>query len=339
MLGACVRGRRFGLSRFRTVVAGNTRAQRATRGHNWKGKSMSYRASWLAGCFALTCVAAARAESVRYDCRFDPARSGLSAHIGLHVGTAGALHGNWDELNNPEGTRTKPGLFGGFGDDENLPVDVSFDFDLGGRVDSATAGAFRLRVKPDRNLIRMADLDADLLAGGPVTLPAEVTLLTDNFRTRQPDSLYFGDIPITLPLGEISLTALRITQTEERVVGSLTPIEGNRFSFIIVPIVNLSGQFTALENTFDLPPTPMPLPLTGEIEIGPIFVHLVSIQPIDLSQSQPLDLELPEFPLDLPTILPPGDTAHLLMNLLLSEVGSVFQGELRAEADGVIHNP
>ncbi len=300
---------------------------------------MSFRISGLACLLIAACAATAGAESVRYDCRFDAARSGLSANIGLHVGTAGALIGNWDELNNPEGTRTKPGLFGGFGDDENLPVDISFDFTLGGRVDSATAGAFRFRVKQDRNLIRIADLDADLLAGGPVTLPAEVMLLTDNFRTRQPNSAYIGGIPITLPLGEISLTALRMTQTEDRAVGSLTPIEGSRYSFIIVPIVNLSGQFTALENTFDLPPTPMPLPLTGEIEIGPIFVHLLSIQPIDLSQSQPLDLELPEFPLDLPTILPPGDTAHLLMRLILNEVGSVFQGELRTEADGVVHNP
>ncbi|GIK16343.1 MAG: hypothetical protein BroJett003_13070 [Planctomycetota bacterium] len=281
----------------------------------------------------------ARAQSARYDCRIDDRRSGLDADISLHANTSGTLIGNWNEFENPSGTRTKPGFFGGFGERENLPVDVSFDFALGGPSRSASAGAFRLRINPRRERVRLSRLEADLLADGPLILPAELTLETDTFRTRSPDSLFPGDVPITLPLGEIALTELRLVQTEDAAVGTLSRIEGDRYAFEVILIVQVGGRVTVLENDFELPPTPVPLPLTGEVVAGPLFARVISVQPIDLSQAQNPELELPEFPLDLPTILPPGQTAHLLMNLVLQEIGATFQGELRLEAEGVRQGP
>lgn len=284
-------------------------------------------------------VAAAHAESDRYDFQFNPYRSGLDAELAWTVGTAGTLIGNWDSEQNPEGTRTKPGLFGRFGDDENLPVDITLDFAVGGDLHSATAGTFRLRANRHRNIVRIARLQADLLASGPITIAAELTLMTDNFRTRNPDSFYLGDFPITLPLGEISLDSLTIVQSEDRAAGELTPIEGDRYSFLVVPLVTLSGQITVLGNALDLPPTQVPFPLAGEVELGPVTARIVSVQPIDFSDSQNPNLALPEIPLDLPTIFPPGTTAHLLLNLTMDELSSSFTGEQRTEADGIIHNP
>jgi hypothetical protein len=48
------------------------------------------------------------------------------------------------------------------------------------------------------------------------------------------------------------------------------------------------------------------------------------------------DVQLPSFPMDVPTILPPGETAHLLMDLTLDEVGSSLVGQLTIAADGLV---
>lgn len=291
-----------------------------------------------AAAFSLAFIAgAARAESSRYDCFFDQTHSGLHASTGFAINTSGALIGNWDADSNPEGTRTKPGLFGSFGDDENLPADLTFDFNLGGDVRSATRGTFRLRVNPRRGTLRMTRLEADLLAGGPQTLSADLTFESETFRTRNPESLFIGDIPITIPLGEITMSLLTIVQTEERAVGTLTPIEGQRYAFVVIPMVTLTAEFDVFGTVIDVPPTQLPFPMMGEIEFSGVTATVTSVQPLDLSAGQSVGVALPEFPLDLPTIIPPGDTAHLLLNLVVDEVAAHLTGDITTQATGYLH--
>lgn len=291
----------------------------------------------LTGLVLASIAGTARAQSARYDFFFDQTRSGLHASAGFAINTSGTLIGNWDADANPEGTRTKPGLFGSFGDDENLPAELTFDFTIGGDIRTGTRGTFRLRVNPRRGTARMARLEADLLAGGPQTLPADLTLESETFRTRSPESLFLGDIPITIPLGEITMSSMTIVQTEERAIGTLTLIEGQRYAFTVVPTVTLTAQFDVFGTIIDVPPTQVPFPLSGEIAFSGVTAELSSVQTLDVSESQPVGLSLPEFPLDLPTIIPPGDTAHLLMNLLVDEVAAHLTGDLTTQATGYVH--
>lgn len=275
-----------------------------------------------------------RAGGIRYDCFFDDQRSGARLSTGFAIDTSGTLIGNWDPETNPEGTRTKPGMFGRFEDHENLPVALTFDFNFGGQLLTRTRGTFRLRVNPQRGTVRITRFEADLLAGGPQTLTADLTLESETFRTRNPDSLYIGGIPITIPLGEVTMSAMTVVQTPERAKGTLTLIEGQRYAFTIVPTVTLTAQFDIFGTVIDVPPTQVPFPLGGEIEFDGVTAKVTAVQTIDQSASQSVGLELPTFPMDIPTILPPGETAHVLMSLLVDKVSAHLIGEVTMEAIG-----
>jgi hypothetical protein len=262
--------------------------------------------------------------------------SGLMANVSLTAGTSGTLIGNYDPLDNPTGTRTKPGLFGPFGEMENVPVPVNIGASLGGPAQSSTTGGFHLDLDITNGLLAMSGYSADFLASGSVGLPASVTFEFDTFRTRNPDSLYIGGFPLTLPLGAATLETLNAAQVDLPALGVLNPTGPDEYSFIIAPLVALSGTFSFLGTTFDLPPTPVPLPLSGQIVLSGTSATLTSMQPIELSNTTNPGLTLPEIPFDLPTILPPGNTAHLLLNLSLDEIVASFNGTLTLQANGTL---
>lgn len=271
-----------------------------------------------------------------YDFTFDTLQSGIDAQTSLTLKTAGTLIGNFNIDTNPGGTRTKPGAFGPFGDTENVPVDTTLDFAIGGHLQSATAGAFRMDIDQEANAFLLNGYHANFLSSGPLNLPAEITLETDTFRTRNPTSLYIGGFPITLPLGDITVTQLLAAQVEPDAPGLLVPLGQNKYSFLVVPVVELSAKVSVLEQEFELPPTPVPLPFTGELTITGTTALITSLQPLDLDETLYPDQALPELPLDLPTIIPPGEIAHLLLNLVLSEVNASISGSLNTRADGIL---
>lgn len=277
----------------------------------------------------LALAAGARAQT--YDLSITP-DSGLAATLGLDVDTAGTLIGDWDPDTNPTGTRTKPGIFGSFGSSENVEVAIGLGFGLGGDLDTETAGSLSVTLDVPNGLMTVDGLIADLVAGGAASIPATISLSPESFRTRQPDSVYVG-IPIDLPIGELSVTALTLTQTTQA-VGVLTEIEAGRYSFTVVGGAELAGTVEVLGSPTEIPATPTALALTGEIVIDGDTATLTSLQSFDLDDTQNPGVEIPQFPLDLPTILPPGETAHTLMNLVLEEVTTTFVGDLRLSATG-----
>jgi hypothetical protein len=291
-------------------------------------------------CLALTCFAgvASTADAVisPYEFVIQRDNSGLTANISLTAATSGTLIGNYDPVDNPTGTRTKPGLFGPFGEMENVPVPVNIGASLGGPAQSSTTGGFHLDLDITNGLLAMSGYSADFLASGPLGLPASVTFEFDTFRTRNPDSLYIGGFPITLPLGEATLETLSAAQVDLPAQGVLNQTGPNEFSFIVAPLVTLTGTFNFLGTQLELPPTPLPLALTGQIVLSGNSALLTSMQPIELSNSINPDLMLPEIPFDLPTILPPGDIAHLLLNLSLDEIAANFNGTLNLQANGTL---
>ncbi|HEY3244369.1 MAG TPA: PEP-CTERM sorting domain-containing protein [Phycisphaerae bacterium] len=278
----------------------------------------------------------ARAIVSSYDFTIHRDNSGLNASVSLTAGTSGTLIGNFDAVNNPTGTRTKPGLFGPFGDLENVPVPVSVGTSLSGNAQSSTAGGFHLDLDVTNGLLGMSGYSADFLNSGPLVLPASVTFEFDTFRTRSPTSLYIGGFPLTLPLGDATLDTLSAAQSDLPALGVLTQTGPNEFDFLIAPLVTLTGTLSLLGTQFDLPPTPVPLPLQGHIVVAGTSALLTSMQPIQFANMTDPGLMLPEIPFDLPTILPPGEIAHLLLNLTLDDLAANIDGTLNLEANGVL---
>ena len=284
----------------------------------------------IAAVLGLCACAGASAQT--YPLGIDPNASGLTGTLGLDIDTSGTLIGDWDAETNPEGTRTKPGLFGSFGSTENLPVAAALGFALAGDLATQTSGAATLTLDLEAGTISLEGLVADLLAGGSASLPATLGIAPESFRTRQPDSAYIG-VPIELPIGELSLTALTLTQTGVA-VGVLTEIETDRYSFVLAGLAEIAVGAELLGTVVEIPALPTPLALFGEIVLDGGSVTLTSLQPIDQTDEQNPGTELPAFPLGLPTILPPGETANVVLSLVLDRVATGLVGELVLTATG-----
>lgn len=280
----------------------------------------------LAATLALFSAPAAALQ--QFQLELDPRASTVSLTAGFSVELPGSLIGDFDATTNPQGTRTVPGLLGGPGN-EPVPVDLGFsgdtDFDappLGGLVLDADAGQLTLEV---------SELGLDLLGGTPATSALTLSLLYSTFRSYQPDSLYIGGIPLDLPLGDQAISEARLDQTAPA-LGSLIPAgrPGEYTLDVLVP-VELSLILDAGTGPVPIGPLPVTLPLTGDLTLTGDLAQLsvAFALPIDQSVPDPLPgFAIDDLPLDLPTILPPGETAHLLLDATIASLD--IQSDLSA---------
>ncbi len=289
----------------------------------------------LISILLLAAVAGASAATP-IDFMIDAAASGLDGTQTVGVETSGTLIGDWDPVDNPTGTRTKPGIFGSFGDTENLPVDVTLSGQIGGPLNTAPTGTFRLTLDPAAGTVEVADLAIDLLGGTPLQRPATVTFQSAAFRTRNPTSVFPGGVPITLPIGSVTLSTLTATQIGSLGLGTLTETGPDTYDFA----VGVAVQYAIAVQLLGTPLTPPPLPgvfaFRGQIVISGATARLTSVRPLEFAVTQNPAIALPEFPLALPTVLPPGGTANVLMNLTLDEIGFTFDATATIAADGVV---
>lgn len=285
------------------------------------------------GFFSGTSIVIAGGTSI-YDFLLNSPPSGFQADIDFTIGTAGTLIGDYDPDTNPTGTRTKPGLIGTFGSTENVPVDVSLATGLSGRPNSLSSGGFRMEFNPGLGVVSMSNFNVNLLSSGPASLPISITLETEAFRTRNPTALWLGGVPITIPIGEAELSALSTSQIGDA-LGVLTPIGGQRYAFTIPLLATLDASVSVLGNAFEIPGLPAPLLFEGEVELNGDTAHLVSVRELVIDETQNPELVLPQFPLDVPTYLPPGETAHFLFDLTLNEIGLSIDGTQTIDATGV----
>lgn len=282
----------------------------------------------------LACSGAARADdSALYQFTFVPSQSGLNATATNSLSASGTLIGNYDAVNNPTGTRTKPGLFGPFGATENVAVNVNnLGISLSGPVNTDTTGSFGLTIDTVNGTISMNGYSANFLGNGPASLPVNLNLSTETFRTRNPTFLYPG-LPISLPIGNATISTFNVTQVGAG-AGTLTPTGPNTFSFIVTPLVNLDLAVSVLGNDFALPgQAPVPFALTGTLTLNGNTATISGVTPIDISQTTQPNQVLPEFPLALPTT---SDPANVLLNLTLADLGIGFTGTANTFATGTL---
>jgi hypothetical protein len=275
------------------------------------------------------------ASAQLYDFNVVAPPSGISGNLAISARTQGTLVGNYNPDTNPNGTRTKPGLFGSFGPTENVPVNVSIGARIGGNINRQAGGTFRATVNGSNNTITFENLSLNFLANGPAVLPVTITLAGQSFRTRNPDSVYI--LPsqgISFPIGTVNLSQFTAVQTGVG-AGVLTPAGVDTYDFTAGVLVDLTLAANLLGNplaqTF-----PFVLPLQGQVVVQGNSAVITSLQPLNFSQSFNPNLDLPAFEFGLPTILPPGSTANLIFNLTLEEIGFEVDLDINLRAEGTL---
>ena len=158
-----------------------------------------------------------------------------------------------------------------------------------------------------------------------LTATLTTTVLYETFRTIAPDSLYPGGIPVEIPFGEASVTEASITQIGPA-LGTATPTDGQPGAFdILIPV---PATLSLLINGDALGELPMELPivftLDGIYQPGAATDVLTMTAEASFDEGGDLPGEpLPTIPLEMPTVLPPGDeTAGMLLNLTPSSIAA-----------------
>lgn len=284
--------------------------------------------TWL----ALAPLAGARQSFVL---TIDPTASSGSLTSSFAIELPGTAIGDYDPVDNPGGTQTRPGFSGGSG---NMPIDM--DFELGGDTDYSgpPTGGFVLDVDPTVLSVGVRELALDLLGGGSVRTALSLTLEFETFRTFSPTSFFLGGIPITLPLGVQTISNLMVVQSGPAAAGVLVPeLEPGRYAFAVLVPVELSFEAEFGGQLFPVGPLPLALPLAGELEIGGASATIRAA--FDFAVAQQIPDPAPGFtidgvPLPLPTILPPGFTANLLLSLTIASVDISAAADFTLEAAG-----
>ncbi len=279
-------------------------------------------------------LAADRAPGAVYAFTLTPAGSGLNGSIGLTADTAGSLQGDYHAVDNPAGTRTKPGLFGSFGATENVPVPVELSPVLSGPLATRSSGSFQLQINESAGTLLLSGLSVDWLANGPVTVSTGVSLTYDSFRTRSPDSLFIGGFPLTLPLGNNELSSLLGVQTGPS-AGTLTALGSGLYGFSVATVLQVTGDFDGTFGRFTLPPVPVPWILQGQLSLAGDTATITASGALDFNETADPALALPGIPLALPTIIPSGGTANLRFDLNLNSIGAEVDSTFIMGATGI----
>ncbi len=272
----------------------------------------------LAAPFAAAASTAdvASAQSFSYD--LNAAASSIDLDLALSLDLTGDIKGVFDAAANPGGTRTQTGLFGDDGTNAEIPVSLLLAVGLD--VGADLAGSFALELDQDLGTVSVESFSASV-PDLPGAAGIDVTFEFDTFRTFAPSSLYIGGFPLTLPLGAGDLADIQLVQNLPA-FGTATPgMAPGTFDVILAVPVDFSFTLTAGllgggGDPIPVGPLPLVLPLSLTLDLADCGASLTggAMDTITQSIPSPFPLNFDDLPLDLPTILPPGGTANLLLS-------------------------
>lgn len=280
----------------------------------------------LASVVALSLLAAA-ADAQVFDCTINSAASGINGTFTVNVAMPGTLIGNWDAATNAGGTRTKTGLFGTFGATENLPVNISLSGGVNNSaINTNPAGGFTLLLDLDGQVAIISEYAVNLIASGPLVIPFTTLFTTEAFRTRVPTSTYIAG-SINVPIGNANVSVFRTVQTGGG-TGTLVETGPNTYTFAVPVELDLIYEAELLGSPLSSPGgSPTVAVIAGSVTLQPDGTALISTsQDIGSSVTQSPNQALPAVPFALPTILPPGSTANVLLNLTLQTLSTTTTG-------------
>lgn len=285
--------------------------------------------AWVAGLFWFLCAAHSQGQDFAF--QINQAASGGSAQLHVQATTSGTLIGNYDATTTPLGTHTKPGFLAP-GATENVSVPVhSFNPDAQGQVTFAPTGTFSAHFDPAGGTLTLADFTADLLGGGTASIPVTAAISFDTFRTTNPSSTYLG-IPLTLPLGNATVSGLTATEVPGDASGTLTPLGNNQYSFAVTPNVIIHAKVDFQGSPLDVATNPTPFLLSGQLTISGGTAQITESAPVDLTNSVAPATVLDPLPFDLPA---GASSAHVIFNLTLNTEDTSVQGAQTLVAGGV----
>ena len=251
--------------------------------------------------------------------------------------TSGSLIGDWNAVSNPTGTRTKPGIFGSFSSTENVAVPSLVNLRGSGAPVLSLGGGLRMELDVSGGGgVLVSGYEAAKVAGpGSDGVGLSARVVFESFRTRQPSSTYPGGIPVTLPIGDVSVRSLVLRQVGGG-GGTLTDLGAGRYGFNSLLVVEVSGLVEGLGTALPFGPLVTPLGLIGEVEVMGGAAVLRSVSGLSVADSQVVGQAFPALPFELPTVLPAGGTANVVFNLTLEEVIATLTGEVSTLASGTV---
>lgn len=247
-----------------------------------------------------------------YGLTIDTEQSVLNRSTTVSAPFAGTFIGDWDARTNPEGTQTLPGVFGGSG---NQPIDYSAELVVDGSVESAPTGGFTLSIDLPSLTASIEGLTLDLLAGKTAAFNGTVNIEYETFHTKNPTALYLGGFTIPIPLGSMDVTAFSVVQTSAASPGILFDNGDGTFTLAATVEAELTLSASFLGEPLEIPAQIVLVPIGGVLTLSAEGALLTASIEQTLSESTPLEIDpFVDLPLPLPTLLPPGGTANLLLS-------------------------
>jgi len=261
----------------------------------------------------------------------DGAQSSSSTAFSFAANIVGTFKGDFDPRTNPGGTQTRPGLFGGSG---NNPIPYTALIELDDATTTTPAGGLSIDVDLPGAAITIDGLFLDLLDGSAAAIPASFTITYNTFNTINPSGIFPGGFPITVPLGDVAeITVVTATQTAP-VTTALTGGGGGIYGFVAVVSVDVVVIGDALGTPIsDGTPTPLALVIDGTLDLSVEGVATVSFSGAEsIADGGPVDLPFEDIPFGLPTLS--GDTANLLLSGTVTDVAVAFDIDFTIVASG-----
>jgi hypothetical protein len=261
----------------------------------------------------------ALADEFFYDCAIDTKASFFSQATSIGAPFNGTLIGDYNAKTNPTGTQTRPGFFGGSG---NQPIPYTASFALDGIVESNPTGTFIAGLDLEALQVRIVGLEFDLLGGTEGVLPATVNINYTTFRTFSPNSLFPGGVTIPVPIGDATISELRAVQTGDGVFGSLAEQKDGSYLFTAAVPIDLILSVDVLGTPVaESTASPSVLPVSGRLVLTKAgIVFTLDASGAD-TQTQPVENgAFSDVPLALPTVLPTGGVANLLISGTVTQV-------------------
>ncbi len=266
--------------------------------------------SLLVGGLSLAAATLAPAATLHYQCTLAPT-STLNQDSSLSIPLAGTWIGNYNAKTNPTGTRTIPGLFGGSGNNA-IPYTSTAVSSIA-VANSHPSGSFELGFDAATGSVEVSKLFLDALSGTKGSIDTSLVLTYSSFHTVAPTAIYPGVTNLTLPIDSGVLSRADAVQTGAS-VGSGVPVGAGVWTFALAVPVDYMIQGTALGQPFGGDPVPAVLALTGTLTVVPGGIQVTVSVTASGSEPVPSLGTLDAQPFDLPTVLPPGSTAHLLVS-------------------------
>ncbi len=271
-----------------------------------------------------------------FDFTIQSSASSVDLGGSVTTGIGGELIGDYDATTNPGGTLTRPGLFGGSG---NLPAACDFDLQVAISTLGVPDGSFHMELDLPGLALDVSDLQLQPFGTSGTTVDLSLVLTFETFRTFAPDSVFFGGIPLPIPLGSVALNDAVFTQSGPSTLGVLVPdaVIADRYNFAVTVPAELSANVDFLGNLFPIGPVPFAYVLAGSLDVsqGSVTAIVTADQSINQNIPNPAPGSFGPFPIPLPTILPPGGTASLLFSGAITGLDIILDVDVDVVADGV----